>query len=86
MLIAFHSSPYSAPLQSGIPNRGFELDVDVLFVDSDSHDFISTIGKCEFHINASSPGELNLYINCVVGVCMELIRNLLRETCEIISS
>jgi hypothetical protein len=58
MLIAFHSSPYSAPLQSGTPNRGFELDVDVLFVDSDSYDFISSLGKCEFHINASSPGKL----------------------------
>jgi hypothetical protein len=57
MLIAFHSSPYSAPLQSGTPNRGFELDVDVLFVDSDSYDFISSFGKCEFHINASSPGK-----------------------------
>lgn len=56
MLIAFHSSPYSAPLQTGTPNRGFELDVDILFADSDSHDFIHAT-KCEFHINASSPGE-----------------------------
>lgn len=56
MLIAFHSSPYSAPLQTGTPNRGFELDVDILFADSDSHDFIHAT-KCEFHINASSPGK-----------------------------
>lgn len=56
MLIAFHSSPYSAPLQTGTPNRGFELDVDILFADSDSHDYIHAT-KCEFHINASSPGK-----------------------------
>ena len=57
MLIAFHSSPFSAPLQAGTPNRGFELNVDVLFTDSDSYDFIED-NKCEFHINASSPGKL----------------------------
>ena len=56
MLIAFHSSPYSAPLQTGTPNRGFELNVDILFTDSDSYDFVEA-QKCEFHINASSPGE-----------------------------
>lgn len=62
MLIAFHSSPYSAPLQAGTPNRGFELNVDILFTDSDSHDFVQAPisrdvpMKCEFHINASSPG------------------------------
>lgn len=62
MLIAFHSAPYSAPLQTGVPNRGFELNVEILFTDSDSHDFVqnqlsreATI-KCEFHINASNPG------------------------------
>lgn len=58
MLIAFHSSPYSAPLQAGTPNRGFELNVDVLFTDSDSYDFVPE-RKCEFHINASSPGEIS---------------------------
>lgn len=58
MLIAFHSSPFSAPLQTGTPNRGFELNVDVLFTDSDSYDFIQG-AKCEFHINASIPGEFN---------------------------
>jgi hypothetical protein len=56
MLIAFHSSPYSAPLQTGTPNRGFELNVDILYTDSDSYDFVQA-PKCEFHINASSPGE-----------------------------
>lgn len=59
MLIAFHSSPFSAPLQSGQSNRGFELDVDILFADSDSHDFAQG-HKCEFHINASSPGEFKI--------------------------
>lgn len=58
MLVAFHSSPFSAPLQSGIPNRGFELNVDILFADSDSYDFAQgQNNKCEFHINASKPGE-----------------------------
>ena len=65
MLIAFHSSPYSAPLQTGTPNRGFELDVDILFADSDSHDFIHA-SKCEFHINASSPGKPLNTINFVL--------------------
>lgn len=58
MLIAFHSSPFSAPLQAGIANRGFELEVDVQFSDSDSHDFAKDLGKCEFHINASNPGNI----------------------------
>lgn len=56
MLIAFHSSPFSAPLQSGQSNRGFELDVDILFADSDSYDFAQG-SKCEFHINATNPGR-----------------------------
>ncbi|XP_035784702.1 uncharacterized protein LOC118462806 [Anopheles albimanus] len=59
MLIAFHSSPFSAPLQSGQSNRGFELDVDILFADSDSYDFAQG-SKCEFHINASNPDEVLL--------------------------
>lgn len=59
MLVAFHSSPFSAPLQSNIPNRGFELDVDVLFTDSDSFDYAKNVNKgaCEFHINASNTGN-----------------------------
>ena len=57
MLIAFHSSPFSAPLQTGIANRGFELEVDVQFSDSDSHDFAKDATICEFHVNASNPGE-----------------------------
>lgn len=56
MLVAFHSSPFSAPLQSGVMNRGFELDVDILFADSDSKDFAQG-NKCEFFINASQPGN-----------------------------
>lgn len=42
MLVAFHSSPFSAPLPSArtyYPLRGFELDVDVIFADSDSLDY-----------------------------------------------
>lgn len=56
MLIAFHSSPFSAPLESGIPYRGFELDVDIHFADSDSYDFAPTARDCEFIVNASNPG------------------------------
>lgn len=58
MLVAFHSSPFSAPLQSNVPNRGFELNVDVLYTDSDSYDYAQGVNKnlCEFHINASNPG------------------------------
>ena len=79
MLIAFHSSPYSAPLQTGTPNRGFELNVDILFTDSDSYDFVQN-SKCEFHINASSPGE-GRRKHCVV-----LIReNFGAFTCTIIN-
>ncbi|XP_030374233.1 uncharacterized protein LOC115623825 [Scaptodrosophila lebanonensis] len=59
MLVAFHSSPFSAPLQQGIPNRGFELDVDILFTDSDSFDFAQgTKNLCEFHINATNPDDV----------------------------
>lgn len=42
MLVAFHSSPFSAPLHAAAatsPLRGFELDVDVIFADSDSLDY-----------------------------------------------
>lgn len=64
MLVAFHSSPFSAPLQQGIPNRGFELDVDILFTDSDSYDFAQgSKNLCEFHINATNPGKLMPAIN-----------------------
>lgn len=43
MLVVFRSTPFSVPLQSSFnrqhPFRGFELDVDVIFADSDSLDF-----------------------------------------------
>lgn len=43
MLVAFHSSPYSVPLQTASsvasPVRGFELDVDIFFADSDSLEY-----------------------------------------------
>lgn len=43
MLVVFRSTPFSVPFQSTLsskyPFRGFELDVDVMFADSDSLDF-----------------------------------------------
>lgn len=57
MLVAFHSSPFSAPLQSGTPYRGFELNIDMLFTDSDSMDYARGPKACEFHINATNPGR-----------------------------
>lgn len=43
LLVAFHSSPFSAPLHAAptapSPLKGFELDVEVIFVDSESFDF-----------------------------------------------
>ncbi|XP_049816979.1 uncharacterized protein LOC109597464 [Aethina tumida] len=56
MLVAFHSSPFSIPLHSPpsqSPLRGFELDVDVIFADSDSLDY--SRDNCEFDVNATSP-------------------------------
>lgn len=58
MLIAFHSSPFSAPLGSEVPYRGFELDVEIHFADSDSNDFVQSARGCEFHINASNPDDV----------------------------
>ncbi|XP_063535755.1 uncharacterized protein LOC134745601 isoform X2 [Cydia strobilella] len=60
MLVAFHSSPYSAPLRPPAPLaplRGFELDVDVIFADSDSLDYAREARRCEFHVKASSTEE-----------------------------
>lgn len=57
MLVAFHSSPFSIPLHSPpshSPLRGFELDVDVIFADSDSYDYSRESLKCEFELNATS--------------------------------
>lgn len=61
MLVAFHSSPFSIPLHSNTahsPLRGFELDVDVIFADSDSLDYSRESRRCEFHINATSQDDL----------------------------
>ncbi|KAL3272513.1 hypothetical protein HHI36_013989 [Cryptolaemus montrouzieri] len=58
MLVAFHSSPFSIPLhspQAHSPLRGFELDVDVIFADSDSLDYSRTSTKCEFDVNSTNP-------------------------------
>lgn len=58
MLVAFHSSPFSIPLHSPSsqsPLRGFELDVEVIFVDSDSLDFSRQNTDCMFYVNATSP-------------------------------
>ncbi|KAJ0178028.1 hypothetical protein K1T71_005851 [Dendrolimus kikuchii] len=60
MLVAFHSSPFSAPLRPAAPAaplRGFELDVDVVFADSDSLDYAREARRCEFHVKASSSEE-----------------------------
>ncbi|KAJ2943481.1 hypothetical protein O0L34_g16589 [Tuta absoluta] len=60
MLVAFHSSPYSAPPRPAppaAPLRGFELDVDVIFADSDSYDYAREARRCEFHVKASSSEE-----------------------------
>lgn len=57
MLVAFHSSPFSIPLHSPpsqSPLRGFELDVDVIFADSDSIDYAKDSIKCDFDVNATS--------------------------------
>lgn len=58
MLVAFHSSPFSIPLNLPSfhsPLRGFELEVDVIFADSDSLDYNRNSYKCEFFINATNP-------------------------------
>ncbi|XP_066996199.1 uncharacterized protein [Anabrus simplex] len=58
MLVAFHSSPFSIPLHSDTspsPLRGFELDVDIIFADSDSFDYSRDKRRCEFWVNATSP-------------------------------
>ncbi|CAG4939805.1 unnamed protein product [Parnassius apollo] len=60
MLVAFHSSPFSAPPRPAAPAaplRGFELDVDVVFADSDSLDYAREARRCEFHVKASSSEE-----------------------------
>ncbi|CAH2090673.1 unnamed protein product [Euphydryas editha] len=60
MLVAFHSSPFSAPPRAAAahaPLRGFELDVDVIFADSDSLDYAREARRCEFHVKASSSEE-----------------------------
>lgn len=61
MLVAFHSSPFSIPLHSSTahsPLRGFELDVDVIFADSDSLDYSREARRCEFLVNATSQDDL----------------------------
>ncbi|XP_041987452.1 uncharacterized protein LOC121739170 [Aricia agestis] len=60
MLVAFHSSPFSAPPRAApalAPLRGFELDVDVIFANSDSLDYAREARRCEFHVKASSSEE-----------------------------
>lgn len=58
MLVAFHSSPFSIPLHSlsaPSPLRGFELDVNIIFADSDSLDYSREVRSCEFDVNATNP-------------------------------
>jgi len=51
LLVAFHSSPYAAPLRAA---PVFQLDVDVMFADSDSLDFQREARRCEFEVNSTA--------------------------------
>uniref|UniRef100_A0A182QA36 CUB domain-containing protein n=1 Tax=Anopheles farauti TaxID=69004 RepID=A0A182QA36_9DIPT len=62
MRVEFHTSPYDVPFH---PNPvtflpGFELEVHVLYVNSNSQSYIRQPGRCEFIISAfeSQTGEL----------------------------
>nr|XP_021207609.1 uncharacterized protein LOC101744340 isoform X2 [Bombyx mori] len=55
MLLEFHTSPYDNPFHpvplSYLP--GFELEVQVLYVDKDSHSYVRTDGRCRFVLRSS---------------------------------
>ncbi|XP_023940214.2 uncharacterized protein LOC112047349 [Bicyclus anynana] len=55
MLLEFHTSPYDNPFHpvplSYLP--GFELEVQVLYVDKDSHSYVSSDGRCRFVLRSS---------------------------------
>lgn len=83
MLVAFHSSPFSAPLQTNVPNRGFELNVDILYTDSDSYDYAQGSNKnlCEFHINASNPGLCAMIFMKMHPLAEQKLLNVLNVSC-----
>ncbi|XP_037971171.2 uncharacterized protein LOC105383054 [Plutella xylostella] len=55
MLLEFHTSPYDNPFHpvplSYLP--GFELEVQVLYVDKDSHSYVGSDGQCRFVLRSS---------------------------------
>ncbi|VVD04805.1 unnamed protein product [Leptidea sinapis] len=55
MLLEFHTSPYDNPFHpvplSYLP--GFELEVQVLYVEKDSHSYVSSEGRCRFVLRSS---------------------------------
>ncbi|XP_013164823.1 PREDICTED: uncharacterized protein LOC106115808 [Papilio xuthus] len=55
MLLEFHTSPYDNPFHpvplSYLP--GFELEVQVLYVDKDSHSYVRADGRCRFILRSS---------------------------------
>lgn len=64
LLIAFHSTPFGNPLEPKppapypTPLRGFELDVDVVVVDSLSADY-SNHKNCTFYVSFNNKGFFN---------------------------
>ncbi|XP_026734671.1 uncharacterized protein LOC113498735 [Trichoplusia ni] len=55
MLLEFHTSPYDNPFHpvplSYLP--GFELEVQVLYVEKDSHSYVRSDGRCRFVLRSS---------------------------------
>ncbi len=57
LLVAFHSTPYGNPLDPHPPPpyplqlRGFELDIEVLVVDSFSSEVVNSRGDCLFIVS-----------------------------------
>ncbi|XP_069987078.1 uncharacterized protein [Penaeus vannamei] len=65
MLLLFHASPYDFPFQDSPRRRtyGFELDVEVKFVDRESTAYVPRGSKCEYVI--SSQGQRSGYVQTV---------------------
>ncbi|XP_063846153.1 uncharacterized protein LOC135091981 [Scylla paramamosain] len=62
LLLLFHASPYDFPFQDS-PRRhifGFELDVEVEFVDKESTAYVRRGGQCEYE--ATSMGQRSGYV------------------------
>lgn len=62
LLLLFHSSPYDFPFQDSPRRRtfGFELDVEVEFVEQRSTAYVRRGGVCDYH--ATSQGQRSGYI------------------------